>query len=278
MARALPGILPPLTREESLEVTRIHSAVGAVTRGDPLVVRRPFRAPHHTSSTAAIVGGGAVPRPGEVSLAHHGVLFLDELPEFMRPALEALREPLEDGFVTVSRVHGTVRFPARPLLVAAMNPTARGDQLGGEQGVRDRRHYLARVSGPLLDRIDLHVEVGAVPFGELAGSGRGTDTATMATRVAGVRLRARVRQGGRPNATLRGKDLDRLAVMEPAARDLLERALTQLGLSARAYDKIRRVARTVADLEEVASGKEVNTLGPRHVAEAIQYRQLDRER
>jgi magnesium chelatase family protein len=278
MARALPGILPPLTREEALEVTRIHSAVGAVPRGAPLVVHRPFRSPHHTSSTSAIVGGGAVPRPGEVSLAHHGVLFLDELPEFARPALEALREPLEDGFVTVSRVHGTTRFPARPLLVAAMNPTSRGDQAGGEQGVRDRRHYLAKVSGPLLDRIDLHVEVGAVPFGELAGRERGTDTATLAARVSSARKIGAARQGGRVNAALRGKDLDRFAAMETTARELLERALEQLGLSARAYDKIRRVARTIADLETVASGKEVATLEARHVAEAIQYRRLDRER
>jgi magnesium chelatase family protein len=278
MARALPGLLPPMTLHERMEATRIHSCAGSLPPGGGLIARRPVRCPHHTASAAAMVGGGSVPRPGEVSLAHAGVLFLDEVAEFPRGVLEALREPLEDGFVTVSRVHGTTRFPARPLLVAAMNPTARGDQAGGEQGVRDRRHYLAKVSGPLLDRIDLHVEVGAVPFGELAGRERGTDTATLAARVSSARKIGAARQGGRVNAALRGKDLDRFAAMETTARELLERALEQLGLSARAYDKIRRVARTIADLETVASGKEVVTLDARHVAEAIQYRRLDRER
>lgn len=270
MARALPGILPPLSRDEALDVTRVHSAIGAVPRNAALITRRPVRTPHHTASTAAIVGGGSVPRPGEVSLAHHGVLFLDELPEFQRGVLESLREPLEDGFVTVSRMQGTIRFPARALLVAAMNPTHRGDRRGGEEGRREQEQYLKRLSGPLVDRIDIHVEVAAVPFGELTGGGRGTSSAVLRERVQAARDRAMARQGAQPNARLPGRDLDRFAALDERARGLLGRALAELGLSARAYDKIRRVARTVADLDG-SEGVELP-----HVAEAIQYRLLDR--
>ncbi|MBL9147126.1 MAG: YifB family Mg chelatase-like AAA ATPase [Phycisphaerae bacterium] len=270
MARALPGILPPLARDEALEVTRVFSAIGAVPRGASLITRRPVRTPHHSASAAAIVGGGTVPKPGEVSLAHHGVLFLDELPEFQRTVLEGLREPLEDGFVTVSRMQGTIRYPARTLLVAAMNPTHRGDRSAGEEGQREQERYLRRLSGPLIDRIDLHVEVRAVPFGELASASRGSNSALLAARVKAARDRARERQGSLPNAQLPGRDLDRHAALDATSRELLGRAMADLGLSARAYDKIRRVSRTIADLEGVTS------IEPHHVAEAIQYRLLDR--
>lgn len=271
MARALPGILPPLSRDEALEVTRVHSAIGGVPRGAALVTRRPVRTPHHTASTASIVGGGTIPRPGEVSLAHHGVLFLDELPEFQRGVLESLREPLEDGFVTISRMQGTIRYPARVLLVAAMNPTHRGDRRAGEEGRREMEQYLKRLSGPLVDRIDLHVEVASVPFGELAGARSGSTTADLRARVLAARARGAARQGPTPNARLRGKELDRHAPLDEPSRTLLGRALTELGLSARAYDKLRRVSRTIADLE----GRDAIEL--HHIAEAIQYRILDRK-
>lgn len=270
MARALPGILPPLSREEALEVTRVWSTVGAVPRGASLVTRRPVRTPHHTASAAAIVGGGSVPRPGEVSLAHHGILFLDELPEFQRGVLESLREPLEDGFVTVSRMQGTIRFPARALVVAAMNPTHRGDRRAGEEGRREQEAYLKRLSGPLIDRIDLHVEVAAVPFGELAASARGSDSGVLRQRVHEARQRSHARQGPVPNGRLSGRVLDRHAMLDETGRSLLGRAMAELGLSARAYDKLRRVARTIADLEGCAS------IAAHHVAEAVQYRLLDR--
>jgi len=270
MARALPGILPALSRDEALEVTRVYSAIGAVPRGESLITRRPVRTPHHTASTASIVGGGTVPRPGEVSLAHHGILFLDELPEFQRSVLESLREPLEDGFVTISRMHGTIRFPARALMVAAMNPTHRGDRRSGEEGHREQEKYLKRLSGPLIDRIDLHVEVSAVPFGELASRTRGSDSATLRARVLVARSRALRRHGPAPNAQLPGRELDTHAHLDDASRALLGRAMTELGLSARAYDKLRRIARTIADLDERDS------IELHHIAEAIQYRILDR--
>ncbi|MFO0830051.1 MAG: YifB family Mg chelatase-like AAA ATPase [Phycisphaerales bacterium] len=270
MARALPGILPPLTRDEALEVTRVYSAIGAVPRGASLITTRPVRTPHHTASTSAIVGGGTVPRPGEVSLAHHGVLFLDELPEFQRSVLEGLREPLEDGFVTISRMQGTMRFPARTLVVAAMNPTHRGDRRAGEEGRREQENYLKRLSGPLIDRVDLHVEVQSVPFGELASKARGSDSATLRERVFAALARSHSRQGPTPNARLSGRELDRFAHLDDASRGLLGRAMAELGLSARAYDKIRRVSRTIADLDGATS------IELHHVAEAIQYRVLDR--
>ena len=273
MARALPGILPGLSSDESLEVTRIYSAIGAVPRGAGLIHERPFRAPHHSASAAAIVGGGGMPRPGEVSLAHHGVLFLDELPEFPRGALECLREPLEDGFVTVSRVNGTVRFPARTMLVAAMNPTHAG---GFAQSATERRaqdKYIGKLSGPLLDRIDMHVEIRAVPFAALQSSRPGLTTAVLRQKVAEARSSMEGRQGAnRPNARLGGRDLDRLCALDAPAQALIESAMRDLGLSARAYDRIRRVARTIADFDGV------ERVGEAQVAEAIHYRILDRIR
>ncbi len=272
MARALPGILPPLEPDEALEVTRIWSAAGSTGPVRPLVTERPFRAPHHTASTVSLVGGGALglPRPGEVTLAHRGVLFLDELPEFGRSALEALREPLEDGFITVARAHGSARFPAQSILVAAMNPTARGNQRGGAHGAREAQEYMDRVSGPIVDRIDLHVEVKAVPFGRLAAAPAGEGSAELRARVQAARGRQRERQAGVLNAHLRGRELDRAAVLDSAGRALLGDAIERLGLSARAYDKVRRMARTIADLEGAAA------VGAQHIAEAVQYRLLDR--
>ena len=271
MARALPGLLPPMTREEALEVTRIHSCAGLLSGGRSLVCARPVRSPHHTASTAAIVGGGRVPRPGEVSLAHRGVLFLDELPEFSRSVLESLREPLEDGRITIARAHGATSFPASVLLVAAMNPTQRGHRLDGARGRVEQDRYLARLSGPLVDRIDLHVEVTAVPFEQLASRTLGRDTATLRAEVGRARAVAASRQGGGlANAALKGRDLDRIVPLDSTCLGLLREAMESLGLSARAYDKIRRVTRTIADLD----GAE--TPGVEHVAEAISYRVLDR--
>jgi magnesium chelatase family protein len=270
MARALPGIMPPLEPDEALEVTRIRSVAGTSAAG--LAVERPFRAPHHTASTVALVGGGAsgVPRPGEVTLAHHGVLFMDELPEFGRSALEALREPLEDGFVTVARAHGSARFPARSILVAAMNPTARGNRRDGARGAREQSDYMDRVSGPIIDRIDLHVEVRAVPFGRLSSAPAGESSDELRARVVAARAVQRARQGPALNAHLRGRALDDAVALDAPSRALLGEAMEGLGLSARAYDKVRRVARTVADL----AGS--TRVGAEHVAEAVQYRLLDR--
>jgi magnesium chelatase family protein len=205
-----------------------------------------------------------------VTLAHHGVLFMDELPEFGRSALEALREPLEDGFITVARAHGSARFPARSILVAAMNPTARGNRGAGTRGAREQEKYMERVSGPIVDRIDLHVEVRAVPFERLAAAPAGEGTAELRSRVMAARAVQRARQGAVLNAHLRGKALDAAAELDAAGRALLGEAIGQLGLSARAYDKVRRMARTIADLDGVAQVSAV------HVAEAVQYRVLDR--
>ncbi|MGD9688586.1 MAG: YifB family Mg chelatase-like AAA ATPase [Phycisphaerales bacterium] len=272
MAKALPGVLPPLSPEEAIEITRIYSSAGALPPGEGLITRRPVRSPHHTASGAAIVGGGMIPRPGEVSLAHRGVLFLDELPEFPRMVLETLRQPLEDHVVTIARSHSAVRFPASFMLVAAMNPTPKGDVARDEVSRAAQERYLSRLSGPLIDRIDIHVEAPAVPFKQLAAAPRGTSSAQMREQVLEARRRQTARQGAMsPNSRLSGRRLDELAPMDEATREFLGRAITGLGLSARAYDKLRRVARTIADL----AGSDA--IRHEHVSEAVSYRLLDRK-
>jgi len=277
MAKALPGVLPTLTPEEAIEITRVYSAAGELPPGQGLITTRPVRQPHHTASSAAVVGGGIVPRPGEISLAHHGVLFLDELPEFPRSVLETLRQPLEDHVVTIARSHATLSFPASFMLVAAMNPTPKGDMPAGEVGKRDMERYLAKLSGPLLDRIDIHVEAPAVPWKQLSSAPTGTSTARMREQILPARSRQAQRNGTGtgagfvPNARLSGKQLDIHAALDDSAMTLLGQAMTELGLSARAYDKIRRIARTIAD---VAGSERVEV---DHVSEAVQYRLLDRK-
>jgi magnesium chelatase family protein len=272
-AKALPGIMPPLSPQEALEVTRIFSTVGLIPKGQPLMTRRPVRMPHHTSSSVAVIGGGMIPRPGEVSLAHHGILFLDEMPEFPRTVLETLRQPLEDGCVTIARAHSSLRFPARFMLVAAMNPTPKGDKPTDQYSQREMDRYLSRISGPLIDRIDIHVEVPQVPHEQLSRPADGTGSATMRQQVLAARAAQTKRNGAaaEPNSVLGRRKLDRIAHLDDASQQLMRQAMTELGLSARAYDKIRRVARTIADLE---AGE---TIQPHHVAEAIGYRLLDRQ-
>jgi magnesium chelatase family protein len=276
LARRLPGLLPALDLEEALEATVVHSVAGLL-RQRGLLTERPFRAPHHTVSDAGLIGGTSVPRPGEISLAHQGVLFLDELPEFRRHVLEALRQPLEDGEVTIARAGRSVTYPSQLMLVAAMNPCPCGHYGDRTRTCRCTSHellrYRRRISGPLLDRIDLHVDVPAVPPPLLAAGAGRPGSAEVRARVARARALQAARAGPRVascNARLRGAALRRICRPEPAAQRLLAEAVARLGLSARAHDKVLRVARTIADLE----GAEVAAAA--HVAEAIQYRALDR--
>ena len=272
MAKRLPGILPDMSREEMIETTEIHSVAGLTGRERPIVSVRPFRAPHHTVSATAIAGGGSVPRPGEISLSHNGVLFLDELPEYSREALEVLRQPLEDGRVTVSRVAGSETFPARFMLVCAMNPCPCGWY--GHPSGRCRctpqavRRYHSRISGPLLDRIDLIVEVPALDYDELRERRPSESSAAVKARVDAARDVQRKR-GTAVNARLGPQDLRRYCALDDAGDALMKQAFSALGLSARSYDRILRVARTIADL---ASSE---AIGPEHLAEAIQYRSYD---
>lgn len=269
LAQRMPGILPPLSREESLETTRIYSALGLLPDGVALMDRRPVRSPHHSATAQALIGGGSNPRPGEVSMAHNGILFLDELPEFSRQVLEMLRQPLESGDVFISRAVGSFRFPARFMLVAAMNPTQGGKDSADP---RLREKYLSRLSGPLLDRIDMHVEVPSVPYHELVGKKPGTNSATMKGQVDRAREMQRKRFGnGKANAQMDSRLLKQHAELSDACLMLMKQAVDELGLSARAYDKVRRVARTIADIEGTAMITES------HLAEAVQYRLLDRK-
>jgi magnesium chelatase family protein len=273
LARRLPGILPQMEYEEALETARVHSVAGQLN-GRPLSATRPFRAPHHSISDAGLIGGGTIPKPGEVSLAHHGVLFLDEVAEFKRHILDGLRQPLEDGTVTLTRVNASVRYPARFMLVAAMNPCP-----CGYYGDRNRdcactphqiRRYRGRLSGPLLDRLDIQIEVPRVPVRELEADGAEA-SAAIRRRVTEARARQVVRYGGgSTNAYLKPRHLKKYCQLNAAGQQLLEQAMTRLGLSARAYGRILRVARTIADL---AGSERIDAL---HVAEAVQYRTLDR--
>jgi magnesium chelatase family protein len=277
LAKRLPTILPPLTFDEAIETTKIHSVAGVLDAHAGLVSTRPFRAPHHTISDAGLIGGGVVPRPGEVSLAHHGVLFLDELPEFPRNVLEVMRQPLEDGTVSIARASMSLTFPARFMLAAAMNPCPCGYFNDRTRECRCTQpmiqRYVAKISGPLLDRIDIHIDVPAVNYKELRGSAAAEGSEQIRARV----LRARHAQLARfkaenifANAQMSSRQIRTHCELTPDCERLLERAITQQGLTARAHDRILKVARTVADLEGVPQ------IESKHIAEAIQYRTLDR--
>ncbi len=280
LARRVPSILPPLSLDEALEVTKIYSVGGLLGANIALVTQRPFRAPHHSVSNAALTGGGSIPRPGEVSLSHHGLLFLDELPEFRRDVLETLRQPLEDGHVTIARVAGTMTYPAQIMLVAAMNPCPCG-YFGDTVKTctcspAQIQKYLQRISGPLLDRIDIHIEVPRLHQEEMLHAGAsGEPSAGIRERV----VEARERQGARfeamgdmhCNAHMGARQIRQFCAVGDDVKDLLRAAIAQLGLSARAYDRILKLARTVADLD----GQD--KIGLAHVAESIQYRALDRK-
>jgi magnesium chelatase family protein len=278
LARRLPTILPDMSYDERLEVTRVYSAAGLLA-GAATVATRPFRAPHHTATDAGLIGGGLVPKPGEVSLAHHGLLFLDELPEFKRKVLEDLRQPVEDGRVTVVRSGYSVTFPAAFMLVAAMNPCAdvRRGLLGPEAGCTDseKARYYAKISGPLLDRIDIQLEVPAVKFRDIVSRTPAESSAAIRARVTRARERQTARFGGRrifANAQMGPKEVKQFCAIPAEAEKLLEMAVTKLGFSARAYDRVLKVARTIADLE---GNDGIETA---HVSEAIQYRMMDRLR
>ena len=273
LAKRVPGLLPPLTFQEAMETTRIHSVSGLLPKGVGLMCERPFRAPHHSVSDAGLIGGGSgTPRPGEVSLAHNGILFLDELPEFPRDVLEQLRQPLEEGSVTIARSQMTLTFPANCMLISSMNPCPCG--FFGDP-TRDCRctggiiqRYLSKISGPLLDRIDLHIEVPAVPFQELRTGAPGASSAEIASRVAEARATQSAR--GFYNSEIPASILRKFCALDAAGERTLEMAVRKMGLSARAHDRMLKVARTIADLDHSES------VSAKHLAEAVQYRSLDR--
>ncbi|HPT77832.1 MAG TPA: YifB family Mg chelatase-like AAA ATPase [Candidatus Atribacteria bacterium] len=278
LARRLPSILPDLTYSEALEITKIYSAAGALNPALGLIKQRPFRAPHHTISSIALVGGGRIPMPGEISLAHHGVLFLDELPEYKRDVLEVLRQPLEDGQITVSRANGTAVFPAKFMLVGSMNPCPcgyfgdPGHECSCTPGQISR--YMSKLSGPLLDRFDIHMEVSPIPFEKLTGDSRGESSQEMkqdVDRARNIQLERYKSEGIFCNSQLSSKQLPKYCKLNDTQLLMLKEAFKMLSLSARAYDRILKVARTIADLD----GEE--RILDHHLAEAIQYRSLDRE-
>lgn len=279
LAKRMPTILPPLTIEESLETTKIHSVAGQLSAKDSLMTRRPFRAPHHTISDVALVGGGTSPQPGEISLSHNGVLFLDELPEFKRTVLEVMRQPLESRSITISRAKFSVDYPASFMLIAAMNPCPCGYYNHPEKdctcGTSTVQRYLSKISGPLLDRIDLHVEVTPVAFKELASDQKSEKSMDIRERVMAARKiqneRFKTLQHIHNNAQMSSTQVRERCQIDAEGRKLLKTAMEKLGLSARAYDRILKVARTIADMEKEANIKN------HHLAEAIQFRSLDRQ-
>ncbi|HEV2378452.1 MAG TPA: YifB family Mg chelatase-like AAA ATPase [Terriglobia bacterium] len=277
LAKRIPTILPPLNFAEALETTKVHSVAGVLTPGIGLVGERPFRSPHHTISDAGLIGGGAIPRPGEVSLAHHGVLFLDELPEFERHVLEVLRQPLEDGYVTIARAAMSLTFPARFMLAAAMNPCPCGFFNDPSRECTCTppviQRYVSKISGPLLDRIDIHIDMPAVKYRELRDDAGGDTSDTVRKRVVAARGRQLARYQGEKihaNAQMSTRQVRKYCDLAVDCERLLENAVNRLGLSARAHDRILKVARTAADLEGAES------IGNPHISEAIQYRSLDR--
>ncbi len=277
LAQRLPTILPPLCPAESLETTRIYSAVGQLPPGRSLLHTRPFRAPHHTISDAGMVGGGSMPVPGEISLAHHGVLFLDELPEFHRRSLEVLRQPLEQGCVTITRARYTITYPSRFVLIASMNPCPCGYMGDPKHACKcspqQVEKYMGKISGPLLDRIDLHIEVPSVPFEQLAARQHGTSSETMHAQVAVARAMQEQRfstGSGILNSQMESRDLHQHCELDEESQELLRLAMEELGLSARAHDRIRKMARTIADVEQR------ERIQAHHLSEAIGYRSLDR--
>ena len=279
LAKRLPSILPPMTLHEALETTKIHSVVGRVKENTGLMAQRPFRSPHHTISDVALVGGGAYPQPGEISLSHNGVLFLDELPEFKRGVLEVMRQPLEDREVTISRAKFTVTYPSSFMLVASMNPSPSGYFNDPDAPVTsspaEMQRYLSKVSGPLLDRIDIHIEVTPVPFEKLSDERKGESSIEIRKRVTASRdiqtKRFEDSDSVHYNAQMNTKQIRKYCVLDEASKQLLKTAMERLNLSARAYDRILKVSRTIADIEGVEA------INGAHISEAIQYRSLDRE-
>lgn len=278
LAKRLPSILPPMTLREALETTKIHSVAGKLKEVG-LMNQRPFRSPHHTISNVALVGGGSYPQPGEISMAHNGVLFLDELPEFKRDVLEVMRQPLEDREVTISRAKFTVTYPSSFMLVASMNPSPSGffndPDMPSKTSPHEMNRYMSKISGPLLDRIDIHIEVTPVPFEKLSEERKAESSAAIRKRVTLAReiqaLRFELMDKINYNAQMNTKQIIEFCVLDEASKELLKNVMERLNLSARAYDRILKVSRTIADLETSTN------IQPSHIAEAIQYRSLDRE-
>jgi magnesium chelatase family protein len=278
LAKRLPSILPPMTLHEALETTKIHSVVGK-TKENGLMVQRPFRSPHHTISDVALVGGGQYPQPGEISLSHNGVLFLDELPEFKRTVLEVMRQPLEDREVTISRARFTVTYPSSFMLVASMNPSPSGffndPNSPMTSSPQEMQRYLSKISGPLLDRIDIHIEVTPVPFEKLSEERKGESSVEIRKRVTAARelqsIRFKDYENLHYNAQMNVKQIRAFCKLSEESLLLIKTAMEKLNLSARAYDRILKVARTIADLANSEN------ISPDHIAEAIQYRSLDRD-
>jgi magnesium chelatase family protein len=279
LAKRVPTIMPQLAAGESIETTRIYSAMGLLRPGQPLMAKRPFRSPHHTISNAGLVGGGSPPSPGEISLSHNGVLFLDELPEFDRRTLEVLRQPLEDGIVTISRALASTTFPSDFVLVAALNPCPCGYRNDPRRScscsIPQVERYMSKISGPLLDRIDIHIEVPAVPFKELTDSKEGSSSESMRSNVSGARhsqdLRFSKAKRTRCNAQMNSRQLREFCRLDRRCQTLMKNSVNEMGLSARAHDKVLRVARTIADLDDSEEIKD------NHLGEAINYRMLDRQ-